>query len=43
MKFNSSDIYNQLEKGKKYRIKVYGFRIPFLSWYKNIIEVKTND
>ena len=40
LKFNSSDIYNMLEKGKYYRVKVVGWRIPFLSMYRNIINVR---
>ena len=39
-KFNSSDMYNQLKVGNTYRVKVIGFRIPFLSMYRNIIEVE---
>lgn len=39
-KFNSSDIYNQLEIGKKYKIKTSGYRIPFLSEFKNINKVE---
>ena len=39
-KFNSSDIYGALDVGKKYRAKVYGWRIPFLSSYRNIISVE---
>ncbi len=35
-KFNSSDIYAQLEKGKTYKITSTGYRIQFLSLYKNI-------
>ncbi|MGE7305799.1 hypothetical protein ACQKJG_18420 [Priestia megaterium] len=35
-KFNSSDIYAELDKGKTYKFNVYGFRIPFLSKYENI-------
>ena len=34
-KFNSSDIQGKLDKGR-YRVLVYGYRIPFLSWYRNI-------
>ena len=37
-KFNSSPIYADLVVGGKYKIKVIGFRIPFLSRYQNIIE-----
>lgn len=39
-KFNSLDIYGGLRINRKYEIKVYGLRIPFLSSYQNIIEVK---
>jgi hypothetical protein len=40
-KFNSSDLHNTLlgMKGKEVKIKSNGFRIPFLSSYRNIIEV----
>ncbi len=36
-KFNSSDFYRDIEPGKTYRFRVYGWRVPFLSWYRNII------
>lgn len=36
-KFNSSDLYGQLERGMKYRCKVFGFRIKLLSIYRNLI------
>lgn len=39
-KFNSLDIYGGLRINRKYEIKVYGLRIPFLSSYQNIVEVK---
>ena len=39
MKFDSSDIYNELEVGKTYRVKVNWFRVPFLSYYRNILEL----
>lgn len=38
-KFNSSDIYGMLKSGKRYQFKVIGFRVPFLSWYRNILSV----
>lgn len=38
-KFNSSDVYSELQRGGKYRVLVAGWRIPLLSWYRNIIEV----
>jgi hypothetical protein len=39
-KFNSSDLQGQLITGKTYEVTVYGWRIPFLSMYKNITNVK---
>ena len=39
-KFNSTDIYNKLEKNHKYKIEISGFRIPFLSSYPNINKVE---
>lgn len=37
LKFRSSDIYGALQEGEKYQIVVQGFRIPFLSQYRNIL------
>lgn len=39
-KFNSSDIYNQMNEGETYRAKVAGARIPFFSRHRNIIEIQ---
>ena len=39
LKFNSTDIYNSFEIGKSYEIETTGFRVQFLSWYKNINKV----
>lgn len=36
-KFNSSDVYGQLERGKTYNCKVHGWRNVFFSMYRNII------
>lgn len=38
-KWNSSDVYNELAQGKEYTARVYGYRVPFLSWYRNIITI----
>lgn len=38
-KFNSTDLYNQMEIGKKYKIETTGYRIHFLSEYKNINKI----
>lgn len=39
-KFNSSDFYGDLDIGKHYRLKVYGWRISILSMYPNIVRMK---
>ena len=39
-KLNSSDVQGSLIIGKKYTLEVYGWRIPFLSSYRNITNVK---
>ena len=39
-KLNSSDVQGSLIIGKKYTLEVYGWRIPFLSSYRNITDVK---
>lgn len=39
LKFNSSDVQGKLELGKTYKLKVYGFRIPILSKYRNIVKI----
>ena len=38
-KFNSSNIQGQLKMGYTYKLTVVGYRIPFFSWYENIISV----
>ncbi|MBN8543932.1 MAG: DUF1523 family protein [Alphaproteobacteria bacterium] len=40
LKYNSSDFYGDLDVGKRYRLKVYGWRIPILSMYPNIARMK---
>jgi len=37
--FSSADRYSELKVGKSYVIKQAGWRVPFLSWYPNILEV----
>ena len=44
-KFKSDELQGKLKKGKKYKIKTWGVRIPWLGLHKHIIsatEVKTN-
>lgn len=38
-KFDSTDIYNRLEIGKTYKVKISGYRIRFLSIYPNINKI----
>ncbi len=38
-KFNSTDIYNQLEIGKTYKVEVSGKRIHYFSMYRNINKI----
>ena len=40
LKYNSSDIYGQLDEGELFIAKITGFRVPFLNMYKNIVEVE---
>ena len=37
--FNSGDTYGKLQVGKTYRLTYYGYRIPFLSSFPNVIRV----
>lgn len=38
-KFNSSDLQAKAIVGHTYKFKVYGWRVPFLSWYRNVIKI----
>lgn len=38
MRYDSSNLYNEIESGKTCTIITQGFRVGFLSWYKNIIK-----
>jgi hypothetical protein len=42
-KFRSSEVYGNIEINQTYTARVYGFRIPIFSMYKNIVEVSKND
>lgn len=37
LKFNSSDVYGSIIEGAKCEFVVTGFRVPLLSWYRNIL------
>ncbi len=39
-KFNSSNMQGRLKEGHTYRITAVGYRVPFCSWYQNIIKVR---
>jgi hypothetical protein len=41
-KWDSSNVQGALEVGKTYKFRVYGYRVPFLSWYENIIGYEEN-
>lgn len=40
LKFNSSDVQNELKVDSSYTIKVIGWRIPAMSMHRNIISIK---
>lgn len=40
LKFNSSDVYGSITEGSTCEFRVTGWRVPFLSWYRNILEAK---
>jgi hypothetical protein len=42
-KFNSSDIQGKLHVGETYKLTVWGWRINFLSSYRNILNVQPYD
>lgn len=39
-KFNSADVQGQFVHGAKYKIGETGIRVPFFSWFENIVSVK---
>ncbi len=39
-KFNSTDLYNQLTVGEKYKVTVTGVRLQYFSMYKNINKIE---
>ena len=38
-KFRSSDLQGKLKVGESYKVKVFGWRIGFLSMYRNIVKI----
>ena len=41
-KWGSSDLQGKLKPETSYRLKVIGWRVPFFSWYRNIISAETS-
>lgn len=39
-KFNSSDVHARMVDGSKCTAMAYGWRVPFLSWYRNLHDVQ---
>ena len=39
-RYDSSDFYGSLKRGDKIRVKVCGWRVPFMSMYRNMLEVR---
>ena len=39
-RFNSSDLYGEIEEGRTYNFTVCGSRVPVLSWYANIYDAE---
>lgn len=39
-KFDSADIYGALEPGHTYKLRIAGWRVPFLSAFPNILEIE---
>ena len=38
-KFESRDIQRTLKPGQRYKVKVYWYSVPVLSWHRNILKV----
>jgi hypothetical protein len=42
-KLDSSTVQGSLIEGNTYKVTVVGYRVPFFSWYENIISVEELD
>jgi len=40
LKYRSSDLQRDLTTGETFDVKVAGWRVPFLSWHRNIIKIE---
>lgn len=43
MTFDSSDRFGKLREGSRVVANVAGWRVPFLSWYRNVVQIKSID
>lgn len=39
-RWDSSDWYAKIDEGETYKFKVYGWRVPFMSMYRNVISME---
>jgi len=42
-KYDSSDVYSRLKVDCSYNMDVYGWRVPFISLYRNIIKINKEE
>lgn len=40
LRFDSADEYGKLDEGKRYTCQSYGFRLPFFSKFKNLLDCR---
>ncbi|MFD5599889.1 hypothetical protein ACFWHR_07505 [Leucobacter sp. NPDC058333] len=40
LRWNSADVYQQIEVGKTYDLETSGWRVPLLSWFPNIVKAE---
>ena len=40
MRFDSSDVYAQIQPNTKYKFSICGKRVPLFSWYPNIYKIE---
>lgn len=39
-RWDSSDWYGRVKEGSTYNVTVQGYRVPFLSWYQNVVKME---
>ncbi|WP_139366088.1 hypothetical protein [Elizabethkingia meningoseptica] len=40
LRFKSGEIFQSIKPGKSYKMKIYGWRVPFFNWYQKIESVQ---